>query len=414
MNRTIVLAMIRLRLVRVIRDRMGLIWLLVMPMVFSALMGEMMGGSDSGGGPVRLPAFLVCDHDGGPAADDLLAPLAANDRFRIVRADTVLTAEAAREAVENQRLTAVLFIPAGYSAEVESGRPVTLDLYYDSERLSSQTVNTLLDRSVLRLNTVRAAGSLVATADQGAGSGSGDLPRDRATGFDTAIFDSLWSQPRVTLAASTLGRVEDDDWGLTRAHQHVGPAYILFFVMMFMMMTAKDLVAARHDRTLARLVMSRATSRDLVFGFFLGGLVVGLVQSAILLVLNSLAFGLDYGDSPLGLALVIVLFAGFCSGAAVFLGSMARTGAQADGLGTALTMSMAALGGLWWPLEVVPAFMQRLGEALPTGQAITVFHDMIGRGYGVPQLTGLLLGLTAWFVLALTLGAWRLRRVVTG
>ena len=47
---------------------------------------------------------------------------------------------------------------------------------------------------------------------------------------------------------------------------------------------------------------------------------------------------------------------------------------------------LAALGGLWWPLEIVPAFMQELGRALPTGQIITVFHDMIGRGHGLAEL----------------------------
>jgi ABC-2 type transport system permease protein len=227
------------------------------------------------------------------------------------------------------------------------------------------------------------------------------------------VFAEQWENPRLTLAASTLGRIEEDDWGLTQSHQHVGPAYVLFFVMMFLMMTAKDLVAARQDRTLARLVMSRATSLDLVLGFFLGGMAIGLVQSALLLLMNSLAFGIDYGNSPLGLALVVFLFAGFASGTAVLLGCVAKTGAQADGLGMALTMTMASLGGLWWPLEIVPEFMQKLGHSLPTGQAITVFHDMIGRGYGVAELSGLFWGLSVWFVAALALGTWRLRLATT-
>ena len=223
----------------------------------------------------------------------------------------------------------------------------------------------------------------------------------------------MWSNPRLTLAASTLGRIEEDDWVLTNIRQHVGPAYVLFFVMMFLMMSAKELVAARQDRTLARLVISRASSLDLVLGFFLGGLAIGLVQSALLLLMNSLAFGLDYGNSPLGLVLVVLLFAGFSSGAAVLLGCLAKTGNQADGLGMALTMTMASLGGLWWPLEIVPEFMQKLGHSLPTGQAITVFHDMIGRGYGVAELSDLFVGLACWFIVALALGTWRLRKVVT-
>ena len=408
MNPTVIAAMVRLRLVRVLRDRMGLIWLLVMPMVFSFLMGELMGDWDSSSSSGPGPRFMVFDQDQGEAADNLLAPLQDNERFRIVRVDSTIEAESAREQVEKQRHTAVLLIPAGYSAEVAAGRKAELQLFYDSDRLSSQTVNTLLDRSVLRVNTMAAARSLVATGNVA----QSDLPRDRARTFDAEAFSENWENPRVTLAASTLGRIEDDDWGLTNSHQHVGPAYVLFFVMMFVMMTAKELVASRQDRTMSRLVMSRATSLDLILGFFLGGMAIGLVQSALLLLMNSLAFGLDYGSSPLGLVLVVVLFAGFASGAAVLLGCVAKTGAQADGLGMALTMTMASLGGLWWPLEIVPEFMQKLGHSLPTGQAITVFHDMIGRGYGVAELSGLFVGLAFWFVAALALATWRLRKVV--
>ena len=62
---------------------------------------------------------------------------------------------------------------------------------------------------------------------------------------------------------------------------------------------------------------------------------------------------------------------------------------------------------------MVPSFMQTLGHSLPTGQAITVFHNMIGRGHGVAQLAPLLWGLALWFALALSLSAWRLRKQVT-
>ena len=194
----------------------------------------------------------------------------------------------------------------------------------------------------------------------------------------------------------------------------MGPAYTIFFVMMFLMMSAKELVAEREDRTLSRLMVSRATSLDIVLGFFLGGMLIGLVQAAVLLGLNSLPiFGVDYGDSPAALILTVVLFAGACSAGSILLGTTARSGAQADGLGLAVTLTMAAVGGLWWPLEIVPPFMQTIGHSLPTGQAITIFHDMIGRGYGVAQLSGLLLGLAVWFVGALVLGTWRLRGLVS-
>lgn len=406
MNPQVVGAMVRLRLLRVLRDRGGLVWLLLMPMVFSYLMGALMGDW-SGAGPQRRHKVLVFDQDRSAAVERLLAPLAADERFAVVRVDSAVTDARARALVDDGAASAVLQVPPGLAAAFDGGRPVDLRLSVDGNRLSSQNARTVIERSLLRLNTERTARELVVAPGAA-------VPRDRAAAFDTMAFAEAWDHPRVRLEASVLGRLETDDWGLTRSRQHVSPAYVLFFMLLFMMVSAKDLVQERQDHTLARLVISRASSLDLVAGYFLGGLVIGLVQGAILLTLNAVAFGLDYGDSPVALGLVITLFAAFASASSILLGTLARTGPQADGLGSGLTMTLGAIGGLWWPLEIVPPFMQAIGHALPTGQAITVFHGMIGRGWGVAQSLPMLGGLLVWFAVVFALATWRLRRQASG
>lgn len=403
MNGRVILALVQLRLTRVFRERTSLVWLFFMPLVFSFFMGKMLGDwSDPG--PTQRPRFMVYDQDRGPAVEALLGGLRDHELFLVVQPDSLVSESDALAAIEDQKITAALFVPAGFTHDVAQAQPVQLRLLYDSDRLSSQTVRTLLDQALLKLNTVQAVRDLARSAENGG-----------AQPFDAAVFNEHWEQPRVTLESRVLGRAPEQGLKLDRAAQHVGPAYTIFFVMMFLMMSAKDLVAERQDRTLARLTVSRASSADLVLGFFLGGLVLGLIQAGLLLACNMLPiFGVDYGDSLAGLILVVVLFGGFCSAASVLLGATARTGAQADGLGMASTMILAALGGLWWPLEIVPAFMQKIGGALPTGQAIAVFHDMIGRGYGLGELAGPLTGLAVWFAVVLVLAVWRLRRLVQG
>ena len=407
MNFSIIMAMVRLRILRTFRDRVNLVWLFVMPMVFSFLMGQLMGNWDSSGNS-RKPRFMVYDQDHGPAVDKLLAPMLDNDYFLLVRPDSVVTTENARQRVEDGNITAALFVPSGFSAAAEKGERSSLELFYNSNRLSSQTVRTELEETLLKVNTLTAAYTLVSVPGP-----DGEVPLGHSVQLDEKVFQQSLDNPRVKLEISTLGRLEKKEFVLNRAAQHVGPSYTLFFMMMFMMMSAKDLVAERRDQTLARLMVSRASSVDLVAGFFLGGLILGLLQAAVLLVLNMMPpFRVDYGDSLAGLALVVFLFGGFCSAASVLLGSIARSGPQADGLGMTFTMVLAALGGLWWPLEIVPGFMQKLGFSLPSGKAISVFHDMIGRGYGLPELSHWLVGLAVWFALTLVLAVWRFRRLV--
>ncbi|MCP4573160.1 MAG: ABC transporter permease [bacterium] len=406
MNGSVILAMVALRLRRIFRDRSALIWFFVMPMVFSFLMGQLLGDWGGSGQPSR-PRFLVYADEPGPELERFLAPLRDHERFVVEVRDTTVSAAALAEAVEDSRITAGLLVPSGFEAAAAGDDTASLRLYFDSDRLSSQTIRTLLEEALLRANTAAAARSLVADP------AGGEPGRGAAQGFDQVVFDRLWEEPRVRLAVETLGRKQEEpEFALTNSYQHVGPSYTLFFVMMGVLALAQDLVAERRQRTLARLVTSRAGPADLVLGFLAGGFVMGLVQSVILLVLNSLLFRIDYGDSPLTLGLAMMLFAGVCAGASVLLGTVARTEAQASGLGVATTLVLAAMGGLWWPLEIVPPFMQTLGKLLPTGQAITVFHDLIGRGWGLAENLPLLVGLAVWCVVLTVMATWRLRRVM--
>lgn len=401
MNRQVILTLVQLRLKRVFQEKVNLVWLFLMPLVFSFLFGQMMGDW-GGGGQDNRPRFLVYDLDGGRAADALLNPLLDNERFIMVRADSTIAEEPVMKALDDGRITGALYIPEDFTKSVARGQDTELRLLYDSNRLSSQTARTLIDETLIKLNTMKAAAGL-----------ANDSPDLVTSGFSADTFEQFWANPRVTLDVQTLGRFPDTGLKLDRSALHLGPAYTIFFVMMFLMMSAKDMVTERQDRTLARLMVSRASSLDLVVGFFLGGMILGLIQSTLLLTLNMLPpFRVDYGDSLGGLILVVFLFAGVSSAASVLLGTLARSGAQADGLGMAVTLLLAALGGLWWPLEIVPDFMQTFGRLLPTGQAITVFHDMIGRGYGVEELSGMLTGLAIWFVALMVLATWRLRKLV--
>jgi ABC-type multidrug transport system permease subunit len=72
-------------------------------------------------------------------------------------------------------------------------------------------------------------------------------------------------------------------------------------------------------------------------------------------------------------------------------------------------MVMAALGGCWWPLEVVSEPLQRLALALPSGWAMTALHDTISFGRNLPDVV-LPIAVLAGFGLMLSAVAARFLR----
>jgi ABC-2 type transport system permease protein len=86
-----------------------------------------------------------------------------------------------------------------------------------------------------------------------------------------------------------------------------------------------------------------------------------------------------------------------------------RTNDQAVSIMIGASMSMAALGGAWWPIDIVPTAMQQFGHLFPSAWAMDGFQAVILRGAGLNEVllpTTMLLG---YALLFFVLGVWRFR-----
>ena len=87
---------------------------------------------------------------------------------------------------------------------------------------------------------------------------------------------------------------------------------------------------------------------------------MGLLQMAVLIIVGALLFKVNWGNSPLALAMVVVSFGLAAVAMGVMLGAFAKTRSQARNLTIMFSMMMAALGGAWWQLEVTPPLYQKI------------------------------------------------------
>jgi ABC-type multidrug transport system permease subunit len=140
---------------------------------------------------------------------------------------------------------------------------------------------------------------------------------------------------------------------------------------------AHQLVIEREQGLIARLSASPLSGRTIVLGKWLGRISVGLLQIACGAAAGSLLFPMDWGPNPFAVALVLATYAAFCASAGLWLGSIARTSAQAMTLGVVGTNLVAGLGGAWFPLEIAPAWMRPAEVLLPTGWAMDALHRLI-------------------------------------
>jgi ABC-2 type transport system permease protein len=128
----------------------------------------------------------------------------------------------------------------------------------------------------------------------------------------------------------------------------------------------------------------------------------------VVLVVGLIA-GLHLGGDLVGLLVIALAFTLAVTTLSFAVGSRLENETQSMGLSLLLTLVLAPLGGAWWPLEIVPAFMRTLGHISPVAWAMDGYRQLIFEN---GTLGGVLLPVIVLFLFAgagYVLGVRRIR-----
>jgi ABC-2 type transport system permease protein len=183
--------------------------------------------------------------------------------------------------------------------------------------------------------------------------------------------------------------------------QHNVPAWTIFAMFFIVIPLTGNLIKERDSGTALRLRVMPGSYAQVLSSKIFVYLVVCLTQF-FLMILVGIAilplFGLpalDPGHQKLTLFILAVSTALAATGYGVLLGTVATTHEQAASFGSVSVVILAAIGGLWVPVFIMPAFMQKLSRFSPLNWGLEGFYDVFLRGSGIGEVlpyVGLLLG----------------------
>ena len=87
----------------------------------------------------------------------------------------------------------------------------------------------------------------------------------------------------------------------------------------------------------------------------------------------------------------------------MLLGCVFRTDEQVATVSWIPPILMAALGGCWWPREILPEYLNRLSYIFPTSSAMDGLHKIISFGGDATSVLPEAAALSGFFVLFLVL-----------
>ena len=333
-----------------LRDGSTLLWLFIMPPIFFYFIGTVTSGFSSGMGGGQATPLTVVAEAPGFLRDQVDLRLEAND-FDPEWVESIGGGD--EEAGPARTLT----FDAGMTDKVIAGEPVTAVYETSSDSLTREFEEVRIQRS---LYTVL-ADVIIADAT------TGPLSREALATLNEA--------PRVwDLDVSPAGERQKIPTGFEQAV----PGILVMFTLLVLLTTGGTLLVQERTKGLLRRLASAPISREeVIAGKWQGRMVLAAIQVSTALVFGTFLFKMDWGPNFAAVIIVLVAWAGFCASAGLWLGTVARTEAQAGGLGVLAANVLAALGGCWWPIEVTPDWMQAIQKLMPTGWTMDALHKLI-------------------------------------
>lgn len=158
------------------------------------------------------------------------------------------------------------------------------------------------------------------------------------------------------------------------------PGFSVTFLLLGMLLgVSLGIVDEREWGTFDRVRSLPVPAGTILIGKLASRCAVGVAQLVVLFAVGRVLFGVSLGPQPWALLLPIagIAFAGTAFG--LIIAAVAPSRDAVLPLGSIVIVTMAAVGGCWWPIVLEPHWMRTTALAFPTTWAMEAFNDLMIR-----------------------------------
>jgi ABC-2 type transport system permease protein len=372
---------------RLLRDRVGVFFLVLLPILLILVIGATVQGQRE----FRVGVVGA----GGPLSERLVADLGASSSIDV---RSYGGATAARDALRRGQLDAVVVVPADLDETLVGGGTVRIPVLVNDSVVTGQAVLSPVAAVVAEHGAVVQAAAFA--AEHAGGTVTSRLPL--ATRVETML-------PAVMVVTEAVAA--DSDF-LPLGFGYSTPTMLVLFVFINALAGGAAMIQTRRLGIYDRALAAPVRPRDIVLGEALLHLALALLQSLIIVVVGTVLFGVGWGD-PLAAAALITVWALVGTGAGMLSGTVFRTPEQASAIGPAVGIALGMLGGCMWPLAVVPQAVRTIGHLTPHSWVIDGWTEILSGGGGLADIAARLTILAGFAAALLGLATLRLRRSLT-
>jgi ABC-2 type transport system permease protein len=345
-----ILAVLIKEFIQLTRDRLTYAMILVMPIVQLLLFGYAINND-----PRNLPTAVLVQ-DQGPMARSTLSALVNSGYFQIVR--TATSPQELDAAVARGEVQFALTIPADFTRRVVRGDEAQILVEADAS------------------DPAATGGAIAALAS---------LPR---TALSRDLVGAVAKPGGVPFEVVIHRRYNPE---AITAYNIVPGLLGVILSMTLVMMTSLGVTREYERGTMESLLATPARPIEVMIGKLTPYVAVGLIQTAVILILARALFAVPMGSSNLlggwlALILGVLLFIVGSLALGFLISTVARTQLQAMQMSFFYIMPSILLSGFMFPFRGMPAWAQALGSVIPVTHFLRVVRGALLKGLDVAEL----------------------------
>ncbi|MFC1992943.1 ABC transporter permease [Chloroflexota bacterium] len=392
------------------KDRLALFFAILFPLLFVVLFSFVF--SEVGSEDERLELHLVTQEARGGLSHDVIEAIETEDESELEPGEAKMVwdddFEKALRAVEDQKMAGFVAFPKDFTDGVTMGYGTNLGVIVDPEATYDRAaLNSLAESIASRIGMLHVASETIRELllERWLESPSDtarimqEMPEFLSVQRGVRTRESL-----IEFGVEKIGEVEAEE-----PTNFVIPGYLVMFVFFTAALSAENIVRERQNQTLERLLTGSVRRESILGGILAGTAAKGLIQIAIFWVVGILVFNLDLGLAPGAVILLSILMIIMSSAFGVMLATLAKTERSASAIAVLTSLVLAPLGGCWWPLFILPRWMQSLAKITPHGWATTGFNKLMVFGADFSAVIPEMLALVGFAAVFGIIAVWRFR-----
>lgn len=392
------------------RDIGGLAILFIMPLLLLIVITLVQDSTFKSVQEIKIPILLV-DNDRGKVSETILENLSTSNSFKIV---PQTSEETLKDLVSLGTYKLGIVIPENLSTDLEikvnenvNGILTKFGLEEASETALTKT--KLAPKEVKLYFDPATPQSFKSSVENGISKIISQIETQTIyKAFQAQLTDD---ESEVIFDTETFIKFTEivsgkkNEAALPNSTQHNVPAWTLFAIFFIILPLSINMVKEKNQGTFVRLRTNPVSYITVLGGKTIVYVAVCLIQFTLMLLLGMYLFpllGLPKLDvsGRLPLLFLVAFFAGMAAvGLGLLLGTIAKTQEQSAPFGATLVVILAALGGVWVPVFVMPVFMQTLSNISPMNWGLNAFYDVFLRDVGFSEIVPEISLLFGFFIL---------------